>query len=130
MEFMSPEHVSAMNDVLAGAADVRAECARLAQPRLLAYRLTSGPGGADVHWTLRFTENVQFGLGKPVENPDVELVSDWAAMIRATAATRAGIPTEPPVTLHGNAAVLAEVATALEAARRIATFEVEFPRVL
>src|SRR5690606_4086100 len=77
VEFMSAEHINVMNELLRDAPDVRAACAQLSQPRTMTYRLTDGPGGQVVHWTITFADTVQFSLDE-APAPDVRFVGDWA----------------------------------------------------
>lgn len=51
MELMSSVHVTAMNEALHDAADVRSVCAQPVRARVMSYRLTDGPDGEAVHWT-------------------------------------------------------------------------------
>jgi hypothetical protein len=126
MEFMSAEHVDTMNALLADAPTVREACGRLSRPYVIAYRLSDGPGGQDVHWTLTFDETVQFGLTEH-PHPDVVIVGDWTDMIAATVSSRTGAPREPNVTYEGDPDALKMTDPALEAARAIATVDVDFP---
>lgn len=128
MEFMSAAHVNAMNTLLADAPTVREECRRLSRPLVFAYRLSDGPTGATVHWTVSFDDTVRFSLDEHPQ-PDVVIVGDWADVIAATASGRYGEPREPDVSLEGDPEVLTLTSPALEAARAIATIDVEFPHV-
>jgi hypothetical protein len=128
MEFMSEEHVAAMNALLEDAPQVREACAQLDRPRTMSYRLADGPAGRDVHWAVTFTDTVRFSLDEKAE-PDVLLVGSWTQMIRASRANRHGEQIDPGVSIEGDAAVLAEVGPVLEASRAAATLPVQFPDV-
>lgn len=129
MLFMSQEHVDAMNELLERSADVREACA--ATPtgpagRVLAYRLTDGPEGSTVRWSITFTDTVRFALEEH-PSPDVTFVGDWSRMIRAARASRAGEPLDPGVEVVGDLEVMAAVGPAFAAAQAVATLPVEFP---
>jgi hypothetical protein len=128
MEFMSPEHVEAMNRVLDQDEAIRQACAGLDGPRVLAFRLSDGPGGTDVHWTLTFDRTMRFSLDEH-PSPDILMTGDWKRMIQATEAGRRGEALDPGVEIHGDLAVLAQLMEIFELGRRIATFEVSFPEV-
>lgn len=128
MQFMSPQHVAAMNELLDASAEVRAACAALPEPRAMGYELTNGPDGETVHWTVSFNGTVQFSLDR-AERADVGFKGDWAQMIRATRANRDGGAVDPGVTVAGDPAALAEIGPVLERARSVATLPVEFPEV-
>jgi hypothetical protein len=128
MEFMSPEHVAAMNDVLEQSEDVRAACAGIGRPSVLAFRLSDGPGGADVHWTMIFHDRMRFSLDKH-PSPDVLITGDWKRMILATAAGRRGEVLDPGVEITGDQQLLMRLNQILDLGRRVATFEVSFPAV-
>ena len=126
VEFMSAEHVAAMNALLEDAPSVRKACSELPVPRVMAYRLADGPDGGDVHWAMTFTDTVRFSLQEHPE-PDVCFVGDWTKMILASQGSREGEPQDPNLTIEGDAAVLAEIGAALEVARSVATVPVDFP---
>lgn len=128
MEFMSADHVSAMNALLEDAPQVRKACAGLSGDRSMAYRLVDGPDGAEVHWTVTFTDTVRFFLTEHV-TPDVLFVGDWRQMIRASKANRNGEQLDPGVSIVGDSAVLAEIGPVLETARSVATVPITFPDV-
>ena len=126
-EFMSPEHVDRMNALLAGSEELRAACAGLAAPRVMAYRLADGPAGRTVHWRMLFHDTVRFEL---TEGPaEVVYVGDWAQMIRAARAGRDGAVVDPGLRVEGDPAVLTEIAPVMELARDVATVPVDFPEV-
>lgn len=128
MEFMSEQHVASMNALLEDAPEVREACAGLSRPRTMAYRLTSGPTGADVHWTLSFSDTARFSLQEHPA-PDICFVGDWRRMIQASQSARTGEPLDPQLDIEGDAAVLAEIGPVMEIARAVATVPVEFPAV-
>jgi hypothetical protein len=128
MQFMSAEHVDAMNALLADAPEVRAACSELTRPYVVAYRLADGPDRQTVHWTVTFDATVRFALSEH-PTPDVVMVGDWRDMILASSAGRRGASHEPSVTLEGDPDVLTLTDPALEAARTIATVEVDFPNI-
>lgn len=126
VQFMSPEHVAAMNAALVDDAEVRAACAALGGPKVLAYRLSDGPGGSTVHWTVTFDGTVSFGLEHD-PRADVVLVGDWGAVVRATAAQREGRTESPVVSFEGDVALLGSLVPVLDAARQRASFDTTFP---
>jgi hypothetical protein len=126
MLFMSPEHVAAMNQVLARDEAIRQACAELDEPRVLAFRLSDGPGGADVHWTITFDGTLRFSLDE-YSSPDILITGDWRRMIRATEAGRRGAAIDPGVEVHGDPALLAQLMEIFELGRKVATFDVRFP---
>lgn len=123
---MSPVHIAAMNELLHDAPDVRSACAQLRGPRVMSYTLTDGPDGAVVHWTISFTDTVQFAL-EEVPSPDVRLVGDWAQTIRAAIAAREGQQMDPGISIEDAGSVLSEIDDALQAAQAVTTVPVEFP---
>ncbi|HVV76138.1 MAG TPA: hypothetical protein VHC43_08895 [Mycobacteriales bacterium] len=123
---MSAEHVEAMNALLVDATGVRAACRRLPRPYVIAYRLSDGPGGQDVHWTVAFDDTVRFGLTQHPQ-PDVVIVGAWREMVLASAASRTGQAREPEVRYEGDDQALVVTAPVLEEARAVATVPVEFP---
>lgn len=127
--FMSPGHVASMNALLTGARDVLRHCQALGRRYVVAYELTDGPAGAAVHWRVSFDPviGVRFGLTAPATDPDVVLRGDWCAMVRASAARRAGTGAAPGLRIDGDPGVLVAVGPALEAARAVATVPVTFP---
>jgi hypothetical protein len=128
MEFMSPEHVDAVNAIVAEDQSVRAACARLPRPRVVAYRLTNGPDGADVHWTASFADTLVLSLTEAPAS-DVQIHGEWADMIRSARANREGQATNPDLTIGGDHSVLGEIGPIMELARPFATLPVEFPDV-
>jgi hypothetical protein len=126
--FMSQEHVDLMNALLEDAPTVQEACQVLGAPRTMTYELADGPGGADVHWTVRLDRTVRFSLDRP-SDPDVLLAGDWTRMIRATVAARNGEVLDPGVTVTGDPALLAQVDAVLEVARAVAAVPVTFPEV-
>jgi hypothetical protein len=128
MEFMSAEHVEAMNTILEASAPVREACAALAAPGVLAYRLSDGPGGATVHWAVTCSDTVRFSL-EAASAPDVLLTGDWARMVRGARANREGETVDPGVSVQGSPERMAELAAILATASAFATLPVDFPDV-
>jgi hypothetical protein len=123
MEFMSQEHVDAMNDLLQASQQVKDICAGLPEERVLAYLLSDGPGGGTVHWTMVFADTVRFSLQQH-PSPDVTLVGDWSRTIRAAKASRAGEPADPGVALTGDPTVMTVIGPAFATAQAAATLPV------
>lgn len=124
---MSPEHVKTMNELLAHSSDVAAACASLDRACVLHYRLSNGPGGADVHWTMTFAASgVTFGLEEPPA-ADLVISAGWADTVRAARAARAGEPVAPTPHLEGDSGLLALIGPVFAAAQRAATVDVMFP---
>jgi hypothetical protein len=127
--FMSPEHVDAMNGLLAASDEIAEACSDLDRAYTLHYHLTGAPGGTEAHWTMTFdSAGVRFGLDRP-SSADLVVESDYGEMIRSTIETRAGKqPTkQPPMT--GDLGVLEKIGPAFAVARSVATIDVEFPDV-
>jgi hypothetical protein len=127
MLHMSQEHVDAMNALLRDSELVREACRALPTPRTWTYELAGGPGGQVVNWTVRFADTVEFSLGKPAGRADVVFTGDWARMMRATKAARAGRALDAGATVAGDGVVLAMSRPVLEVARGVATLPVDFP---
>ena len=124
---MSPDHVAAMNALLADSEPVRAACTVLTRPATVGYRLANGPHGETVHWSVEIADTVRFSLG---ERPaDVVLVGDWAQVIRATTSARANRSADPGLTVEGDQDLLPELMSVIGTARSVATLPVEFPQV-
>ena len=124
---MSQQHVDAMNALLADSAVVREACAKLPRPATMGYRLTDGPQGQTVHWSIELADTVRFSLeDRPA---DVLMVGDWAQMIRATKASREDRVADPGVRVEGDGDVLLDVMSVLSTARSVATLPVEIPEV-
>lgn len=126
MEFMSAEHIAAMNAILEGDPAVRAACTGLSRPYEMTYVLSDGPGGGDVHWTITFGDTMRFSLHE-VPSADVRFIGDWKQMIRASSAGRRGEQVDAGVTIEGDTAALAEISPVLEVGRDVATMPVDFP---
>jgi len=126
---MSVEHVAAMNGLLAGSPEVREMCARLARDYLVTYLLSDGPGGEPVAWRMELERlhGVRVALGLASQPADVTIRGDYAAMVRAAQAARAGRLPETGAAIEGDPAVVGQVAQVLAAARAAATVDVEFP---
>ncbi|WP_198663978.1 hypothetical protein [Jiangella endophytica] len=123
---MSEDHVAVINTILRRDPAVHEACARLAGPRVLAYRLEREPGGEPVHWTIAFEQTVQFSLAEAAA-PDVVLVGDWSVMIRAAKANREGVRVDPELSVEGDEEILDEILQVLGLASDIATVPVTFP---
>ena len=129
MRFMSPEHVSTMNRLLAESADVRAAAATLDRDYVLAYRLTDAPGGGVAHWTMTLgPAGVRFALAAAPAS-DVEMHADYRDMVRMVQATRAGETPKGDVLTVGDTEVLARIAPVYAVAQQVATVDVEFAEV-
>lgn len=126
--FMSPEHVRAMNEILAESSAVRAACAELDHDYAMCYELHDGPGGRTVYWAMTFGPDtgVRMSLEKP-DRADLTYVGDWARLVRASAAQRRGERHDPDVAVHGDPEIPGKVAAAFTAAQRVATIDVVFP---
>jgi hypothetical protein len=125
---MSKEHVAAMNERLREDEGVRAECGKLGRPYAMAYRLSDGPVGETVHWTMSFDDTVQFSLDEH-PSPDISFVGDWSRMVRASAANRKGEQLDPGVRLEGDVSVMETVGPVFAKAQSVATLPVDFPDV-
>ena len=129
MLFMSADHVSAMNDLLASSDAVRSAATRLDRTYVLAYVLSDAPHGGSEHWTLTLgPDGVRFGLDAPA-GADVVTRADYAAMIRATKASRAGQQVDEDIVMDGDPAVVERIAPVFAVAQQVATLDVEFPDV-
>lgn len=128
MEYMSAEHMAAMNELLQSAPEVRAACDQLGESRVMSYLLTNGPDHEDVHWTITFTDTIRFSPEEAAA-PDLRFTGDWRQMIRSARAGREGKQIDPGVAIDGDPAICAAILTAFESARGIATLPVEFPTV-
>lgn len=128
MDFMSPEHVAAMNERLRDADVVRAACRELGRTRVLQFQLADGPDGADVYWTLTYDHTMRFGL-EPHPEPDVVLSGDWTNMIRATVSAHSDEPVPHEIVIQGDAELYPKLMAILELARPLATFDTRLPDV-
>lgn len=128
MEFMSPEHIAAMNERLRRAEVVRAACRDLGAPRVLQFHLADGPGGADVYWTVEYRHTMQFSLESHPE-PDVVLSGDSTNQIRATISARTDKPVPQNISIQGDPAILEQLKAIIEIARPFATFDTRFPDI-
>lgn len=128
MLFMSTAHVRAMNEVLGQSTELQALTAKLPREMSLTYELRDGPGGETVYWTLRTgPDGTAFGLSKPDWPPDVTIRVAWVEMIRAARAGRKGEHHPVELEVRGDESVLRSVEDVLAVARRVATFDCEFP---
>lgn len=125
---MSAAHIQAMNQVLGQSAELQALTAKLPREMSLAYELREGPGGETVYWTLRTGPNgTEFSLSRPDRPPDITIRAAWVEMIRAAKAgrKREHYPVETEV--KGDESILRCIEGVLAVARRVATFDCEFP---
>ena len=126
IKFMSAEHVAAMNELLRDAPEVRDVCSVLDREHVMAYRLTGGPDGRDVLWSVIFGDTVQFEL-RDDDAPDVLLVGDWGAMIRTLHDARSGSATSPDLTLTAEPEVFARLNAIFDIARPVAMVDTALP---
>ena len=126
-QFMSAEHVAAMNTLLADSAEVREAGIALGRTYRLAYVLSDGRDGGDEHWLMSLgPAGVRFAL-EPEPDADITFRADWRAIVDTSKAAREGRDLDPGVTVEGDVTVLATVAPAFAAAQRVATLEVDWP---
>ena len=125
---MSQAHCDAMNAATRNSEAVREACASLPRSLSLTYQLSGGPDGEIVHWTVRFDETVTFSL-EPSPSADITITGDWARVVRASRAARDGAADDSGSSASGETALLVHTSRALDAARRVAVFEVNFPDV-
>lgn len=130
MEFMSQQHVEAMNELLADSAQVSAAARKLPREYVLAYELTDGPAdGATVHWQLRFgSGGTTFAL-TAAPDADVRLRGDWRVALTAMAHTRrSGEPVDDGLVTEGDIeSLMAAVGEQFAVARNVATLETTYP---
>lgn len=130
MDFMSQEHVEAMNELLAGSEQVSAAARKLPREYVLAYELTDGPAdGASVYWQLRFgAGGTTFALTE-APDADVLLRGDWFVALTAMAhSRRGGEPVDDGLVAEGDVeSLMAAVGEQFAVAREVATLETTFP---
>jgi len=131
--FMSAAHVQAMNERLAAAPEVRAACAALGKPELLAYRLRNEDGGPDVWWQMHFAPDAgaRFALGPPDGVADLTLECGYWAMLQQVTAQRdpsAGPAPALAITTVGDTALLQRIAQPFAQAQQVALVPVRFPQ--
>lgn len=126
---MSPEHVAAMNEILAGDEASKAACSGLEREYLLTYELEHGSD--TVYWTMHFdpASGVRFSLEPPARQPDVVFRGDYAASIRASVAAKAGRNVDMPWQMDGDPTVFETIAEPFAVARRAATIDTQMPDV-
>lgn len=125
MQFMSQEHVDAMNRRLEAAPELEPVLRTLDRDYRMLYRL-SDPAGT-VYWGLTVGPGgVAFSLTE-LTNADVTLVADHREMVRASRLARDGVQADIDVKTEGDASILGRIGPAVEAARGIATLDVEYP---
>ncbi|MGO4258863.1 hypothetical protein [Marmoricola sp. RAF53] len=125
-EYMSREHVDAMNELLLDDAAVRAACAQLDRPRAMTFHVLDGPGGEDIFWTMLFDTTLQFLLHEQPE-ADILVTVSWDDMLDATRAARAGAPGAPRLDVRGSAALFTQLLAIMEVGRAVATLDIRLP---
>lgn len=130
MEFMSQEHVDAMNALLDGSAEVQAAAGEQARDYVLVYELTDGPDeGATVYWELRLgPDGTRFAL-TPNPAADLRFSGDWHTAVTAIARSRRGEQVDDAglITAGDAEAVMAAVGRTFAVARGVATLDATFP---
>lgn len=129
MEFMSQQHIDAMNELLAGSDEVKTAGRTLARDYVLAWELSGGPdGGATVYWQLRFgPEGTAFTL-TPADDADLRYVGDWRAALTTMARARDGETVQQPWKVEGDeGAVMAAVGEQFAVSQKVATLPATFP---
>ena len=130
MLFMSTAHVEVVNRLLEESLEFREFTAKLSSERVLTYELSDGPSGETVYWTVRTgPQGARFSLGPPDRAPDVILRARWSRMMRAARASPRGERYDAAIQVQGDASVLACIERVLEAARKVATMDCEFPEL-
>ena len=130
MLFMSAAHVEVLNRLLGESLEFREFSAKLSCERVLTYELSDGPGGETVYWTVRTgPQGTRFSLGPPDRAPDVLMRARWSGMMRAARASRLGERYDAAIKVQGDASVLCSIERVLEAARKVATVDCEFPEL-
>ena len=128
MIFMSSVHVEAMNQALRQSVEFQSVAATLPRQMALTYELHDGPQGQTIHWTLRAgPEGTEFSLSRPDRASDIYIRADWVDMIRAAVATRRGEHQAVAMDVQGDQSDLRRIESVLQVARRVATFDCEFP---
>lgn len=129
MEFMSQQHIDAMNELLAGSDEVKTVDKTLSRDYVLAWELTDGPDdGATVYWQLRFgPEGTAFAL-TPADDADLRYVGDWRAALTTMARARDGETVDQPWKVEGDEdAVMAAVGEQFAVSEKVATITTTFP---
>ncbi len=129
MEFMSQEHVDAMNELLAGSEELLAAARELPRDYVLAYELTDGPDdGATVYWQLRLgPDGLVFAL-VPAPGADVRLRGDWRVALTAFARTKNGAPADDGLTADGDfESFMTAVGPQFALGQKVATIPATFP---
>lgn len=128
MEFMSPEHVTAMNAVLASSDAVRSAARLLPQTVLVAYELRRESVSELVHWTLELgPQGARFGLEPPAQEADIVLRGSWGVVVGASREARLGREVDTQLELSGDVEVLAAAQDLFRVVREVATVDVDFP---
>jgi hypothetical protein len=129
MEYMSDEHIAAMNTRLAGSQEVRALCSALPRPISLAIELSDGPGGETVHWTFTVTDAARFSRD-PCPAADVSMTGDWTKMMLSSRALTTGQELDPEVDITGDLEALEQLLAIRNAsAPSVAGMPVTFPDI-
>lgn len=129
-EFMSPDHVAQMNELLARSPAVQAAAASLGGDHTMTYQLHNAPSGVE-YWTIEVSpRGLRFVLGPPTSPSDVTVSADWAATMRSAQAQRDGAE-ETPVgsEVSGDPEVLTRLQPVIEVARTVATVDSRIPSV-
>jgi hypothetical protein len=128
--FMSPEHVAAMNELLAVDSDSLAECAKLPRPYWFVHELDDA--GRTIWWSMEFNPDrgVSFSLSPPPEGAaaDILMRGSYWEVVEATRRGKAGEQVPYPATMEGNPQAMVDITPAFEVAKRVATLEARFPR--
>lgn len=121
-EFMSSDHVSQMNRLLADSVVVKESAAALGGRHALTYQLEAGPNGVE-YWTFEVApDGARFLLDAPTNPPDVTLSFDWTEMMRTARALQEGRDAKPATPeITGDPEMLVKLQHVLEVARTVAT---------
>lgn len=129
LEFMSAQHVAAMNAQLADAPDVLAAANELRADYVLAYRLDDAPDGVPIYWTMALgPSGVRFSLEPPV-HADVLITSDWTRRMLSLHAVRVGNVIECPEQIDGDPELLGRLLAVVALGQRVATMPTRLPEV-
>jgi hypothetical protein len=124
---MSPEHVSTMNELLAGSAAVKAAASALDREYVLEYQLTGSPSGGITYWSMRFSPSgVAFHLS-PAANVDLLFSGDWSVAIAEARASREGRVADSEIPMTGDPAALEAITPVFAAAAAVGTVPVDWP---
>jgi hypothetical protein len=130
MEFMSQEHIDAMNVLLVNSEKVLTAAKELPREYVLAYELTAGPvDGATVYWQVRLgPAGTVFELA-PAENPDLCFRGEWRSVVESAARSRDGASDDGGgMSAEGDVpSFMAAVGKNFAIAREVATVPVTYP---